>query len=150
MIGRWDFRLPTNFSGPAGQWPSAWISAISTMTAMRTFQMIPGRRSATGPMSPQKTWNSTSWTRSAFSAALFAQMVASQKVIYNNNILYNTDLRLRTQAAYVRFDFEGKYPFTPWLDAGVFVRNLFDVSYQERFGFPAAGRNLGLSLKSKF
>lgn len=85
-----------------------------------------------------------------FSAALFAQMVSSQKIIYNNNILYNTDLRLRTQAAYVRFDFEGKYPFAPWLDAGVFVRNLFDVSYQERFGFPAAGRNFGLSLKSKF
>ena len=84
------------------------------------------------------------------SAALFAQMVSSQKVIYNNNILYNTDLRLRTQAAYVRFDFEGRYPLTPWLEAGAFVRNLFDVSYQERFGFPAAGRNLGLSLKSKF
>jgi outer membrane receptor protein involved in Fe transport len=89
-------------------------------------------------------------TTKGLSAALFAQLVSSQKVIYNNNILYNTDLRLRTQAAYVRFDFEGRYPLTAWLEAGVFVRNLFDVSYQERFGFPAAGRNLGLSLKSKF
>lgn len=85
-----------------------------------------------------------------FSAAIFLQVISSQKVIYNNNILYNTDLRLRTQTAYARVDFEGKYPVAPWLEADVFVRNLFDVSYQERFGFPAAGRNLGLSLKAKF
>ena len=89
-------------------------------------------------------------TAKGFSVALFAQAVSSQKVIYNNNILYNTDLRLRTQTAYLRFDLEGRFPLTAWLEAGAFVRNLLDASYQERFGFPAAGRNLGLSLKSKF
>ena len=84
------------------------------------------------------------------SAALFLQLVSSQKVIYNNNTLYNTDLRLRTQAAYARVDFEAKYPVATWLEADIFIRNLFDVAYQERFGFPAAGRNAGLSLKAKF
>jgi outer membrane cobalamin receptor len=31
-----------------------------------------------------------------------------------------------------------------------FVRNLFDEVYQERYGFPVAGRTIGLSLKSRF
>jgi outer membrane receptor protein involved in Fe transport len=84
------------------------------------------------------------------SAALFGQAVSSQKTIYNNNILYNTNLRVRTQAGFVRFDFEARYPLTAFLEASVFVRNIFDKAYQERFGFPAAGRNSGLSLKSRF
>ena len=89
------------------------------------------------------------WGRGA-SAALFGQAVSSQKTIYNNNILYNTDLRVRTQAGFVRVDFEARYPVTAFLEASVFARNIVGVAYQERFGFPAAGRNLGLSLKSRF
>jgi outer membrane receptor protein involved in Fe transport len=84
------------------------------------------------------------------SAALFVQAVSSQKVIYNNNTLYNTDLRLRTQGGYARLDFEGRYPVAGYFDIGVFVRNIFNASYQERFGFPAAGRNSGISLKARF
>jgi outer membrane receptor protein involved in Fe transport len=83
-------------------------------------------------------------------AALFVQGVSSQKVIYNDNILYNTDLRVRIQKGYVRFDFEGRYPFGKNLAAAVFLRNIFSASYQERFGFPAAGRNVGLSLSAAF
>jgi hypothetical protein len=30
------------------------------------------------------------------------------------------------------------------------VRNILGAEYQERFGLPAAGRNLGLLLKTKF
>jgi len=89
-------------------------------------------------------------TPKGISAALFIQAVSSQKVVYNNNILYNSDLRLRTQDGCVRADLEGRIPLTGFLEAAVFVRNLLDVQYQERFGFPAAGRNFGLSLKSKF
>jgi len=89
-------------------------------------------------------------TAKGFSAALFVQAVSEQKVIYNNNVLYNTDLRLRTQKSYVRADLEGRLPLAGFLDAAVFVRNLLGIRYQERFGFPAAGRNFGLSLKTKF
>jgi hypothetical protein len=39
---------------------------------------------------------------------------------------------------------------TAFLEASVFMRNILGAAYQERFGFPAAGRNFGLSLKSKF
>ena len=83
-------------------------------------------------------------------AALFAQGVSSQKIIYNDNTLYNTDLRVRIQKGYVRFDFEGRYPFAKNLAAALFLRNIFNASYQERFGFPAAGRNIGLSLSAAF
>jgi outer membrane receptor protein involved in Fe transport len=87
---------------------------------------------------------------SGLSAAFFAQAVSSQKTIYNNNILYNTDLRVRTQDGYVRFDVEAKCPVRGLFEIGLFVRNVFNATYQERFGFPAAGRNFGLSFRTKF
>jgi outer membrane receptor protein involved in Fe transport len=89
-------------------------------------------------------------TAGGVSFALYAQAVSSQKVIYNDNVLYNTDLRVRTQAGYVRLDFEARAPLSRWLDAGLYVRNILGAEYQERFGFPAAGRNFGISLKTKF
>jgi iron complex outermembrane receptor protein len=89
-------------------------------------------------------------TKFGLSAALFAQAVSSQKVVYNNNTLYNTDLRIRTQEGYVRFDLEAKCPIGKAFEAGLFVRNILDAAYQERFGFPAAGRNFGLSLRAAF
>lgn len=87
--------------------------------------------------------------RNGASAAVFAQAVSSQKVVYNNNILYNTDLRVRTQAGYVRLDVEGRYPLGRF-EFAVFMRNILDAHYQERFGFPAAGRNIGLSVRAGF
>lgn len=84
------------------------------------------------------------------SLGLFAQAVSSQRVIYNNNTLYNTAMRVRTQPGYVRVDFEFRYPLRSSVEICAFVRNLFDEIYQERFGFPVAGRTIGLSLKSRF
>jgi outer membrane receptor protein involved in Fe transport len=84
------------------------------------------------------------------SLGLFAQAVSSQHVIYNDNTLYNTAMRVRTQPGYVRIDAEFRYPVRAFLEVNAFVRNLFDKIYQERFGFPVAGRTVGLSLKSRF
>lgn len=84
------------------------------------------------------------------SLAFFVQFVSSQKVIYNNNTLWNDDLRIRTQDAYVRLDVEGNYPIAGPLEFSLFIRNLLNERYQERFGFTAAGRNIGISLKTKF
>lgn len=81
---------------------------------------------------------------------LFAQAVSRQKVIYNNNTLYNTAMRVRTQPGYVRFDLEVRVPLLAKVEADAFCRNLFDADYQERFGFPVAGRTVGLSLKTRF
>jgi outer membrane receptor protein involved in Fe transport len=84
------------------------------------------------------------------SIAFFLQAVSSHEIIYNNNFLWNTDLRVLDQESYIRLDIEGRYPLTNLLDLGVFGRNILDEDYQERFGFPAAGRNMGISLKAKF
>ncbi|HEX2695587.1 MAG TPA: TonB-dependent receptor [Acidobacteriota bacterium] len=89
-------------------------------------------------------------TRRNASLAVFAQVVSKQKVVYNDNTLYNTDLRVRTQAGYVRVDVEGRLPILRRLVAALFVRNVLDVDYQERYGFPAAGRTAGLSFTSSF
>ncbi len=84
------------------------------------------------------------------SLGLFVQAVSAQKVIYNNNTLYNTQMRVRTQPGYVRVDIEVRYPVFSSLEASAFIRNLFNADYQERFGFPVGGRTVGLSLKTKF
>ncbi|MDH4197398.1 MAG: TonB-dependent receptor [Candidatus Aminicenantes bacterium] len=88
--------------------------------------------------------------RNNASLGFFAQAVSEQKVIYNNNTLYNTKMRVRTQPAYVRFDLELRYPVSSILNFNAFVRNLFAARYQERFGFPVAGRTAGVSLKAGF
>lgn len=78
----------------------------------------------------------------------FIQFVGPQKVIYNRNLLWNNELEIVDQKGYLRFDLEASYPL-PKLRATIsgFVHNLFNVKYQERFGFPAAGRSAGLNLK---
>jgi len=48
--------------------------------------------------------------RNNTSIALFAQAYSSQKVIYNNNTLCDTDQIVRRQAGYLRLDLEGRYP----------------------------------------
>ena len=88
-------------------------------------------------------------TPSALSIAAFAQFVSSQKVIYNDNQLYNTDLRVRTQSSYVRLDVEFRWPVMRGLELDLFGRNLTNVDYQERYGFPAAGRTYGMSLRTR-
>lgn len=88
-------------------------------------------------------------TRRNLSLGVFLQAVSRQKVIYNNNTLYNTQMRVRTQDAYARVDVELRLPIISYMEVSAFVRNLFDASYQERFGFPVAGRSLGISLKSR-
>jgi len=89
-------------------------------------------------------------TRRNVSAGLFAQVVSRQKVIYNNNTLYNTRMRVRTQDGYARLDAEFRCPLFPGFEANLFLRNILDARYQERFGFPAAGRTAGLSIKTEF
>ncbi len=88
-------------------------------------------------------------TRRNLSLGLFLQAVSKQKVIYNNNTLYNTLMRVRTQDAFARVDVEMRYPMASYLEVSAFVRNLFDADYQERYGFPVAGRSFGISLKSR-
>jgi outer membrane receptor protein involved in Fe transport len=108
----------------------------------RGFDKIPGLPVHKGNLGLQFR------TKAGASAAVFAQAVSRQKVIYNNNELYDTALRVWTQAGFVRFDLEGRLPLGPSLELAAFVRNIFNASYQERFGYPAAGRNAGLSLRA--
>jgi outer membrane receptor protein involved in Fe transport len=88
--------------------------------------------------------------RNNASLGLFIQACSGQKVIYNDNTLYNTQMRVRTQSGYARVDLELRYPVFSYLEVNAFLRNLFDVRYQERYGFPVAGRTVGLSLKAGF
>lgn len=82
--------------------------------------------------------------------ALYTSYVSNQKVIYNNNVLGNTNLRVRDQKSYITFDIEGAYPIIKNIELIAFGKNLFNESYQERFGFPAAERYFGVGIKAVF
>jgi outer membrane receptor protein involved in Fe transport len=58
-------------------------------------------------------------------------------------------MSVQRQDGYLRVDVEARYPLISDLELNLFVRNLFDVNYQERFGFPAAGRNIGLAVRMR-
>jgi outer membrane receptor protein involved in Fe transport len=81
---------------------------------------------------------------------LYATYVSSQHVIYNNNVLNNTSLRVRTQDSYFTMDIEGTCPVWKSVEATAYIRNLLDERYQERFGFPAAERNFGMGVRTYF
>lgn len=82
--------------------------------------------------------------------AIYGKYVSDQKVIYNNNTLSNTNLRVREQDAFFTADIEVSYPVIKNIEITGYVHNLFDENYQERFGFPAAERNFGIGLKAVF
>lgn len=86
--------------------------------------------------------------------ALYLSFVSDQKVIYNNNTLFNTDLRVRRQPAYVTLDLEGSVPIRlrgrEHVELYGFLHNLTDERYQERFGYRAAPFTVGGGLKLKY
>ena len=81
---------------------------------------------------------------------LYGRFVSDQKVIYNNNTLFNTDLRVREQDDFFTADIEASYPVIKNVELTGYVHNLFDRNYQERFGFPAAELNFGFGIKAIF
>jgi outer membrane receptor protein involved in Fe transport len=87
-------------------------------------------------------------TRNGASVAAFGQYVSEQSIMYNNNTI-GGPLTVRRQDDYLRVDIEARYPLLSYIEINAFVRNLLDVSYQERFGFPAAGRNFGLAVRMR-
>jgi len=81
---------------------------------------------------------------------IYGRYVSDQKVIYNNNTLYDTELRIRTQDSFITADIEASYPVMKNIELTGYVHNLFDENYQERFGFPGAERNFGVGMKAVF
>lgn len=82
--------------------------------------------------------------------AVFLHVVGPQEVIYNNNTLWDTDLRVREQDGYATVDLEAKYPLGEHLVLAAFARNLLGEDYQERFGYTAEGFNYGVTLSTTF
>ena len=111
--------------------------------ADRDFDEMPG------PARPQgQRRGPLSCAEGLLRVALFVQAVSEQKVIYNDNSIGGA-LTVRNQPSYVRLDIEARYPLLASLEASVFFRNILDAHYQERFGFPSAGRNIGLALRMR-
>lgn len=81
---------------------------------------------------------------------LYGKLVSSQKVIYNDNRLFNQSLRVRKQKDYVTFDLEFRYPLRRGIEITGFFQNLFDEKYQERFGYEAMRRTWGVGLRGFF
>jgi outer membrane receptor protein involved in Fe transport len=86
--------------------------------------------------------------RNGAGVAAFGQYVSEQSIVYNDNLI-GGPMSVQRQDGYLRVDVEARYPLISDLELNLFVRNLFDVNYQERFGFPAAGRNIGLAVRMR-
>lgn len=81
---------------------------------------------------------------------LYGRYISKQDVIYNNNLLYNTDLRILTQSSFITADIEASYPIRKKIDITAYCRNIFNKSYQERYGYPSAERNIGIGIRAIF
>ncbi|MCF8036773.1 MAG: TonB-dependent receptor [Desulfobacteraceae bacterium] len=115
--------------------------------ADRDFDEIPGLPAHKGNFGLQYT------APGGGKIAVFLQAVSEQDVIYSQNTLnFPADpvLRVREQHGYMTLDLEGRYPIHENFKIGIFARNLMDEDYDERFGFPAAGRTLGITLRAEF
>ena len=75
---------------------------------------------------------------------------------YPNRRSSTTTIRFTTRpprpepGGLIKMDVEGRLRIFRRLEAALFVRNVLDADYQERYGFPAAGRTVGLSFTSSF
>ncbi len=52
--------------------------------------------------------------------------------------------------AYATVDLAVRVPFARYGEVGLYVENLFDTAYEERYGYPLSGRLIGASLKLTF
>ncbi len=85
--------------------------------------------------------------------AVFLQAVSDQEVIYSSNTLNfgaAPVLEVYEQDSYMTVDLEASCPISKKTAIDVFARNVLDEDYQERFGFPAAGRTIGTTLRIIF
>jgi len=79
---------------------------------------------------------------------LYGRYVSNQDVIYNNNLLFNNELRVKTQSSFFTVDIEASYPVLKNVDITAYCKNLFNKNYQERYGYPSQERNLGIGIRS--
>jgi outer membrane receptor protein involved in Fe transport len=140
-LGR-SFTAFLNYTFQKSRTEGDTFAALFLSPADRDFREVPGL--------PEHKLNAGVRYRAPndASVALFGQFVSEEKVIYNNNTIGGA-LTVRTQPSYVRLDIEARYPVLASLEASFFLRNILDAHYQERFGFPSAGRNIGLALRMR-
>ena len=49
--------------------------------------------------------------------------------------------------SFMTADAEVKIPVAKYAELGIYVENIFDKGYEERFGYPMTGRVIGAALK---
>jgi outer membrane receptor protein involved in Fe transport len=133
-----------NYTYQKSQTDGDMFVSLFVNPAGRDFHEIPGLPAHKANLGVQYK------THANASIALFAQAVSSQKIIYNNNTLYETNQTVRRQDGYLRLDLELRFPIRSFLDVTAFFRNILNAHYQERYGFPAADRNVGVSFRTVF
>ena len=82
--------------------------------------------------------------------SVFLRAVSEQEIFYGCNELWNTGLQVLTQDGCVTSDLEARLDLAENYELSFFARNLFDATYCERYGYPAAGRLVGVAFSSKF
>lgn len=80
------------------------------------------------------------------------RFVGEQQTIYTYTVGNPPQRRFKLMhlASFATTDAELKIPITKHGEVGIYAENLFDKKYEERFGYPMAGRIIGGSLKLTF
>ncbi len=82
--------------------------------------------------------------------SLRSKYVGERITVYSYRLLGQTRYKLIELGSFITADAELKIPFAKNAELGLYAENLFDKKYEERFGYPMAGRIIGAAVKLTF
>ncbi len=82
--------------------------------------------------------------------SLRGRYVGERLTVYSYRAQGQTRYKLIELDSFVTADAEVKIPVAKYAELGIYAENIFDKKYEERFGYPMAGRVLGAAVKLTF
>lgn len=82
--------------------------------------------------------------------SLRGRYVGERLTVYSYRAQGQTRYKLIELDSFVTADAEVKIPVAKYAELGIYAENIFDKKYEERFGYPMAGRVIGAAVKLTF
>lgn len=82
--------------------------------------------------------------------SLRGRYVGERLTVYSYRAQGQTRYKLIELDSFITADVEIKVPVTKYAELGIYAENILDKKYEERFGYPMAGRLVGAAVKLTF
>ena len=131
----------------------SWMSAFGNVTYQKTKKegdiFDPSKLTGKLDYTPKWKGNVGFDFKLPYNAALSARQrfVGSSYTVYSFTAQGKTNYKLVKLGSYAATDLEVKIPVTKYSELGIYAENIFDKSYEERYGYPLPGRIIGASVK---